>query len=104
MSMNELNQVGRDLLAVKAMISELEAEAEALTDQIKAAMVDRGEEVILARPRYPLVTTIAHFAMCEAVIPSLQILNRAHFIFSFLVLQIQASRRSGFRPPASCFT
>ena len=46
MSMNEFNQVGRDLLAVKAMISELEAEAEALTDQIKAAMVDRGEEVI----------------------------------------------------------
>ncbi len=46
MSMNELNQVGRDLLAVKAMIAELEAEAESLTDQIKAAMVDRGEEVI----------------------------------------------------------
>ena len=46
MSMNELNQVGRDLLAVRAMISELESEAEALTDQIKAAMVERGEEVI----------------------------------------------------------
>ena len=36
----------RDMLAVKAMISELEAEAEAITDQIKAAMVERGEEVI----------------------------------------------------------
>ena len=46
MSMNALNQVGRDLLAVRAMISELESEAEALTDQIKAAMVERGEEVI----------------------------------------------------------
>ena len=46
MSMNELNQVGRDLLAVRAMIAELEAEAESLTDQIKAAMVDRGQEVI----------------------------------------------------------
>ena len=46
MSVNELNQVGRDLLAVKAMIAELEAEAEALTDQIKGAMVDRGEESI----------------------------------------------------------
>ena len=46
MSVNELNKVGRDLLAIKAMISELEAEAEALTDQIKAAMVERGEEVI----------------------------------------------------------
>ena len=46
MSLNDLNKVGRDLLAVKALISELEAEAEALTDQIKAAMVERGEEVI----------------------------------------------------------
>lgn len=46
MSMNELNQVGRDLLAIKQMIEELQQEAEALTDQIKQAMYDRGEEVI----------------------------------------------------------
>ena len=54
MSLNDLNKVGRDLLAVKAMISELEAEAEALTDQIKAAMVERGEEVIEKRHVFPL--------------------------------------------------
>ncbi len=46
MSMNELNQVGRDLLAIKQMIEELQQEAEALTDTIKQAMYDRGEEVI----------------------------------------------------------
>ena len=46
MSENELNTVARDLLAVRAMIEELQAEAEALTDKLKAAMVDRGEEVL----------------------------------------------------------
>ena len=46
MSVNELNATAKDLLAVRAMIAELEAEAEALTDRIKAAMVDRGEEVL----------------------------------------------------------
>ena len=46
MSMNELNQTAKDLLAVKAMIAELEAEAETLTDKIKSAMVDRGEETL----------------------------------------------------------
>lgn len=46
MSMNELNQTAKDLLAVKAMIAELEAEAEALTDKIKGAMVDQGREVL----------------------------------------------------------
>ena len=46
MSMNELNQAAKDLLAVKAMIAELEAEAEALTDKIKGAMVDQGKEVL----------------------------------------------------------
>ena len=46
MSANELNQAAKDLLAVKAMIAELEAEAEALTDKIKSAMVDQGKEVL----------------------------------------------------------
>lgn len=46
MSTKELNQTAKDLLAVKAMIAELEAEAEALTDKIKSAMVDAGEEVL----------------------------------------------------------
>ena len=46
MSMNELNTTARDLMSVRAMIAELEAEAEALTDKIKAAMVERGEETI----------------------------------------------------------
>ena len=42
--MNDLNKTARNLLEVRAMIRELEAEAEALTDQIKAAMVERGTE------------------------------------------------------------
>lgn len=46
MSTNELNVTARDLLAVRAMIAELEAEAEALTDCIKSAMVEAGAEVI----------------------------------------------------------
>ena len=46
MSDSELNSVARDLLAVRAMIAELEAEAEALTDKIKGAMVDQGKEVL----------------------------------------------------------
>ncbi len=46
MSANELNQTAKDLLAVKAMIAELEAEAEALTDKIKSAMIDQGKEVL----------------------------------------------------------
>ena len=46
MSANELNQAAKDLLAVKAMIAELEAEAEALTDRIKGAMIDQGKEVL----------------------------------------------------------
>ena len=46
MSQSELTVVARDLLAVKAMIAELEAEAEALTDQIKGAMVDAGSETM----------------------------------------------------------
>ena len=46
MSTNELNATARDLLAVRAMIAELEAEAEALTDRIKSAMVDAGTEAL----------------------------------------------------------
>lgn len=44
--MNDLNKTARDLLEVRAMIRELEAEAEALTDQIKAAMVERSAETL----------------------------------------------------------
>ena len=46
MSTIELNQTAKDLLAVRAMIAELEAEAEALTDKIKGAMVDQGTETL----------------------------------------------------------
>ena len=46
MSTIELNGVAHNLMEVRAMIAELEAEAEALTDKIKTAMVERGEEVL----------------------------------------------------------
>ena len=46
MSEHELNTAARKLLAVRAMIEELQAEAEALTDKIKGVMVDRGQEVL----------------------------------------------------------
>ena len=46
MSNAELNTAARDLLAVKAMIAELEAQAEALTDTIKGAMVEQGKEAL----------------------------------------------------------
>lgn len=46
MSMNELNTTARDLMAVRAMIEELQAEAEALTDRLKGAMVEQGAEVL----------------------------------------------------------
>lgn len=46
MSTDELNSVVHDLLSVRSMIAELEAEAEALTDKVKSAMVERGEEVL----------------------------------------------------------
>lgn len=42
----DLNSTARDLMSVRAMIEELEAEAEALTDKIKAAMVAQGTESI----------------------------------------------------------
>ena len=46
MSINELNTTARDLMSVRAMIVELEAEAEHLTDKLKAAMVERGTEAL----------------------------------------------------------
>ncbi len=46
MSINEINTTAKDLIDIKAMIAELEAEAEALTDRLKSAMVERGEEVL----------------------------------------------------------
>ena len=46
MSNIELNGVAHDLMSVRAMIAELEAEAEALTDKLKAAMTERGEETL----------------------------------------------------------
>ena len=42
----ELNSIAHDLLAVKQLIAELEAEAEALTDRIKTEMTERGQEVL----------------------------------------------------------
>ena len=46
MSITELNSTARDLMSVRAMIEELQAEAEALTDKLKAAMADQGTEVL----------------------------------------------------------
>ena len=46
MSMTELNSTARGLMSVRAMIAELEAEAEALTDKIKGAMMERETEVL----------------------------------------------------------
>ena len=42
MDMNELNATAQNLISVRQMIEELQAEAEALTDKIKAAMVEHG--------------------------------------------------------------
>ncbi len=46
MSNNELNSTAKELLSVRSMIAELEAEAEALADKIKQAMTERGEETL----------------------------------------------------------
>ena len=46
MSMNELNATARDLMSVRQMIEQLQAEAEALTDKLKSAMIDQGPEVL----------------------------------------------------------
>lgn len=46
MSNTELNSVAHELMSVRAMIAELEAEAEALTDKIKGAMTERELETV----------------------------------------------------------
>lgn len=46
MSINELNRTAKDLISVRQMIEDLQAEAEALTDKLKAAMVDQGTEIL----------------------------------------------------------
>ena len=46
MSTQELNTTAHDLMSVRAMIEELQAEAEALTDKLKAAMVERDTETL----------------------------------------------------------
>ncbi len=46
MSKTELNSTAQDLISVRQMIEELQAQAEALTDKIKSAMVDQGTEVL----------------------------------------------------------
>ena len=46
MSIQDMNTAARDLMSVRAMIRELEAVAEALTDKLKAAMVERATETL----------------------------------------------------------
>ena len=46
MNLNELNATARELLELRAMSEELNAQAESLTDRIKAAMVDAGQETL----------------------------------------------------------
>ena len=46
MSMNEVNATAQNLISVRQMIEELQAEAEALTDKLKAAMVEQGTEAL----------------------------------------------------------
>ena len=46
MSNTEINTTAKELLSIRSMIAELEAEAEALTDKIKSAMTERGEETL----------------------------------------------------------
>lgn len=46
MSANELNQKARDYFAIQVMIAELTEQAEAIKDQMKAEMIDRGQEEI----------------------------------------------------------
>ncbi|MBQ9662934.1 MAG: hypothetical protein IJV40_07295 [Oscillospiraceae bacterium] len=44
MSMNELNQKARDYFAIQEMIADLTEQAEAIKDQMKAAMVEQSTE------------------------------------------------------------
>lgn len=47
----DLNSTAKDLISVRQMIKELQGEAEALTDKLKAAMVTQGTEVLLGGDR-----------------------------------------------------
>ena len=47
MRREDMNQIARDLMEVRAQIAQLEAEAETLTDWLKAEMTERGEEVLI---------------------------------------------------------
>jgi len=44
--MNELNTVAKELLLKRAVIEQLQKEADELADQIKEAMTERGEETL----------------------------------------------------------
>lgn len=46
MTKKKMNQVAHDLMDIKAQIAQLQAEAEALTDTLKGAMVERGTETL----------------------------------------------------------
>ena len=46
MSTEELDAIAKELLSIRSMLAELEAEAETLTDKLKAAMVERGTEAL----------------------------------------------------------
>ncbi len=46
MSANELNATAHSLIDIRAMIEELQTEAKALTDKLKAAMVEQGTEAL----------------------------------------------------------
>ena len=46
MSIQEMNTTAHELMSIRSMIKELEAEAEALTDRIKAEMTEQGVEVL----------------------------------------------------------
>lgn len=46
MSIQELNSTAHNLMSVRQMIEELQAEAEALADKLKAAMVDQGADTL----------------------------------------------------------
>lgn len=44
MNTNDLNSKARDYFALQEMIEELQAQAEAIKDDMKAAMIDQGVE------------------------------------------------------------
>ena len=46
MSIQEMNSTAHEPMSIRSMIKELEAEAEALTDRIKAEMTEQGVEVL----------------------------------------------------------